>query len=219
MKFLSSKKNIRIGIGGNLGSGKTTVAKELFKLFQSAGFKVSLIEADKIAWRLYKYSPNNQIYQKIVETFGKGILNKHKEIDRKKLARVVFGNRKKLEKLNQIVHPELIKTLNHKLQINDNTIKILDAALLFYWGKKIKVDCRILVTAPKSHKISRMLKRGYSLKDILARLNQQMKEKAMRPMADFIIANNGSLAELKEKIKSVLKKVSGRYEKNQVFSE
>ncbi|MEO0092360.1 MAG: dephospho-CoA kinase [candidate division WOR-3 bacterium] len=207
MKFLSSKKTIRIGIGGNLGSGKTTVAKELIKLFQNAGFKISLIEADKIAWKLYKYSPNNQIYQKIVKTFGQGILDKHKKINRKALASVVFGNKAKLQKLNQIVHPELIRRLNHKLQRNNNTIKILDAALLFFWRKKIMVDYRILVTAPKAHKISRMLKRGYSLKDILARLNYQMKERDMRSMADFIIANNGTRAELKEKVKILYRKI------------
>ncbi|MCX7785591.1 MAG: dephospho-CoA kinase [candidate division WOR-3 bacterium] len=207
MTLRSSSKSISIGIGGNIGAGKTTVANALVKHFQNAGYRVCLIEADKIAWQLYKYSSNNQVYHKIVKTFGTKILNKYKEIDRKALAKIVFSDKEKLQKLNKIVHPQLIKTINTALQKKDNIIKILDAALLFFWGRKIKVNYRILVTASKAQKISRMLKRGYNLNDILVRLKQQMKEKDMQAMADFIIDNHGSKAELQDKIRLLYKDI------------
>lgn len=214
--------NLRIGIGGNIGSGKSTVAKEFVKLFRKDGYIVRLIEADKIAWKLYQKSSNsslrtNSLYARIVKTFGQEILNQYWEIDRRKLARIVFSQKKKLERLNQIVHPHLIKTINNELQKKDKTIKILDAALLFFWRKKIKVDYRILVSAPQTHKVLRMIKIGYTASEVKARIKNQLKEKEMRPMADFVIVNNGSLSKLKEEVEIVYRELVNKHDEFKDF--
>lgn len=208
--------NLSIGIGGNIGSGKSTVAKEFVKLFRKDGYMVRLIEADKIAWKLYQKPRNsslrtNSLYASIVKTFGQEILNQHWEIDRRKLARIVFSQKKRLKKLNQIVHPHLIKAINNELQKKDKTIKILDAALLFFWRKKIKVDYRILVSAPQTEKVLRMIKIGYTASEVKKRIKNQLKEKEMRPIADFLIVNNGSLRELKEKAKTLYQEIINKH--------
>lgn len=190
---------ISIGIGGNIGSGKTTVAKELLKYFRKDKLKVKLIDADRIAWSLYR--PNFKLYQNIVNTFGKSILDKKGDINRKKLGAVVFNNKTKLAKLNKIVHPLLISNIRQELKKNDADIKILDAALLFFWGKKIPVTYRVLVTSPTKQKVARMKKRGYNPSEVKIRLQQQMKESKMEKSADFVINNDSTLKALKNKVK------------------
>lgn len=190
---------ISIGIGGNIGSGKTTVAKELLKYFRKDKLKAKLIDADKIAWSVYRIK--SKAYTNIVNTFGKSILDKRGKIIREKLAAVVFNKKAKLNKLNKIVHPALVSKIKHELKKNDADVKILDAALLFFWGKKIPVTYRILVTAPDKQKVARMENRGYNALQVKTRLKHQMKESTMEKSADFVINNDSTLNALKNKVK------------------
>ncbi len=200
---------LSIGIGGQIGTGKTYVAQQLIKLLHKDGYRTMRIDADQIAWSLYQL--NTPVYKKIVRVFGKDVLQANKEIDRSKLADKVFTHKKNLQHLNQIVHPALIKHIKSQLQSNNGNVKILDAALLFFWGKKIPVDYRILVTAPLQEKIARMKKRGYRAQAVKERLRQQMKESEMKKSADFVIHNNSNLTKLNKKIKNlyqILKEIS-----------
>jgi dephospho-CoA kinase len=192
---------ISIGIGGQIGSGKTTVVKELIRLYQNDGYKVMLIDADRIAWRFYKQSTN--IYKRIVKIFGISILDKKNNIDRKSLGKLVFKKPSNLTTLNKIVHPELIRQIKFELRKPNKQMKILDAALLFLWGKKIPVNIRILITAPAKQKIARMKKRGYNPIEVKTRLKRQIKESDMKADADFIINNNTTLAGLEDKTKKL----------------
>jgi len=195
---------ISIGIGGNIGSGKTTVAKELFRLFRKDKIKVRLIDADSLAWKIYKRVQKKgervNVYDKIVKTFGTEILNHNKEIDRKKLGMVVFDNKQSLQNLNKIVHPALIKHINNEIKKADAEVKILDAALLFFWGKKIPLTYRVLVSSSDTNKIKRMAIRGYNSAEVKMRLKNQLKESAMDALADFVVENNGTLKNLKNRI-------------------
>jgi dephospho-CoA kinase len=195
---------LSIGIGGNIGSGKTTAAKELVRLYQKDKIKVKLIDADSLAWEIYKRVHNKgqrvNVYYKIVKTFGTEILNHNKEIDRKKLSMVVFGNKKSLQNLNKIVHSALIKHINNEIKKSDAQVKILDAALLFFWDKKIPLTYRVLVSSSDTNKIKRMADRGYKSAEVKMRLKNQLKESAMNARADFVVENNGTLKNLKNRI-------------------
>lgn len=201
MKSTILNSPISIGIGGQIGSGKTTVVKELIRLYQNDGYKVMLIDADRIAWRFYKQSTN--IYKRIVKIFGISILDKKNNIDRKSLGKLVFKKPSNLTTLNKIVHPELIRQIKFELRKPNKQMKILDAALLFLWGKKIPVNIRILITAPAKQKIARMKKRGYNPIEVKTRLKRQIKESDMKADADFIINNNTTLAGLEDKTKKL----------------
>ncbi|MGD9551673.1 MAG: dephospho-CoA kinase, partial [Candidatus Caldatribacteriota bacterium] len=97
-----------VGLTGGIVSGKTTIAK----MFQELGAQV--IDADEIARKVVR--PGEKAWQGIVEYFGPGILREDLEINRKKLADIVFSNKEKLAVLNSITHPEIILML--KKQIN-----------------------------------------------------------------------------------------------------
>lgn len=198
MNSKSRHKSLSIGIGGNIGSGKTTVVKEFARLFQKDGYKVVIIDADRLAWKIYL--KGTSVFKKIVSDFGAKILSRNGEIDRPKLSQIVFFNKAKLQQLNRIVHPQLIKTIKSELQKQNAQVKILDAALLFDWAKKIPMNYRILVTAPNQQKVKRMIKRGYNLIQVKNRLQQQMKESEMEKVADFVINNDHTISELKKKV-------------------
>ncbi len=184
-----NKKAFVIGIGGNIGSGKTTLAK----MFQEFGAK--LVDADKIGWSLLKKSKKE--YIKIVKTFGKAILDKNNNIDRKKLGEIVFNQPNKLQMLNRIVHPTLLTKVRQDIR-KEKGIIVLDAALLFNWGLEKEMDASILVSATKELKIKRSKKLGITKKAVEERLARQIPETMMVKKADFIVRNNGSNQELKQ---------------------
>jgi dephospho-CoA kinase len=113
---------------------------------------------------------------------------------------VVFGNKKSLQNLNKIVHSALIKHINNEIKKSDAQVKILDAALLFFWDKKIPLTYRVLVSSSDTNKIKRMADRGYKSAEVKMRLKNQLKESAMNARADFVVENNGTLKNLKNRI-------------------
>jgi len=93
-----------IGLTGGIGSGKSTVSRYLSEL------GAAIIDADKLGHEVYL--PNTESWRDLVKTFGKEILTPADKIDRKKLATIVFNNPEKLQQLNAIVHPRMLRSRN-----------------------------------------------------------------------------------------------------------
>jgi dephospho-CoA kinase len=203
-----SKSSFIIGIGGNIGSGKTTLAK----IFAEFGAKI--VDADRIGWSLLKKSTKE--YRKIIKTFGGSVLDKNRNIYRKKLGEIVFANPKKLHVLNRIVRPGLLSKVRQEIKKQKGMV-VLDAALLFYWELEKEMDAAILVSAPKWLKIERMKKAGFSKKETEERLAGQMLESVMDKRADFIIKNNGTKQELRNKAKELWQLFEGLCPSNSSF--
>ena len=185
-----------IGITGSFGSGKTTVAR----MFVSLGVRV--IDADRIAHRLIR--PQTGVYRRIIESFGRGILARDGSIERRKLARIVFGNKKLLRKLNRIVHPAVIATIRKESAKSRTGIFILDAPLLIEAGLEKEVDVLIVVRSTRKKQIERLLKKDiYTKAEILKRINSQMALSKKMRVAGFIIDNNGSLANTRAQVKRI----------------
>ncbi|MDH5185602.1 MAG: dephospho-CoA kinase [candidate division WOR-3 bacterium] len=185
-----AKSSFVVGIGGNIGSGKTTLAK----IFQEFGAEI--VDADRIGWSLLKKSTKE--YRKVIKTFGESILDKDQNVDRKKLGEIIFANPRKLRTLNRIVHPALLSKLRQEIRKKEGMV-VIDAALLFNWRMEKEIDAAILVSAPKRLKIERIRKLGMSRKEVEQRLNRQMPETMMAKKADFIIKNNGTRQDLRNK--------------------
>jgi dephospho-CoA kinase len=190
-----------VGITGSFGTGKTTVAK----LFKQLGAKI--IDADSIAHGLIKV--NTPTYKSLIRSFGKGILKDNsRDIERKKLAKIVFANKKLLNKLNRILHPAIIKKIKDKVKLinkrNKPKVVIIDAPLLIEAGLLRLVDKLIVVAASRGVQVLRLKKRaGISKKEIEARINSQIPMREKIKSADFVIDNNGSLTYTKKQVREV----------------
>ncbi len=189
---------IRIGITGHIGAGKTTVAK----IFQSFGAKY--IDADKVGHKILK---EKKVIKRLVKAFGKEILNKRGQIDRKKLAAVAFKNKKNQKKLNALTHPIITKEITN--QSRGRGLAVIEAALLFESELKEKIDFTILVTAPQKMKWQRV-KDNYP--DMKRRIACQTPERELRKKVNFVIANRGSLTDLKKACQKLWEIIKAKFQ-------
>lgn len=190
-----SQERLLVGIGGNIGSGKSTVANELRR------YGAKVIDADRIGWSLL--SRDAPEHKKLVAAFGKGILGKNGQIDRKLLGKAAFASKAALKKLNSIVHPALVARVREEIRLNPKGLVVIDAALLFDWGLEKDVDVSVLVTAPDRLKLKRMTDSGMPAEEAKARLARQTPDSRLWRKADFVLENKGSLAELKRKSRAL----------------
>jgi dephospho-CoA kinase len=198
-----SHKKIVLGITGSFGSGKTTVAG----ILKSFGAKV--IDADKIAHSVIR--PQTKIYRKIISVFGDGILKKSRIIDRNKLARVVFNRKKLLSRLNNIIHPEVIRAIGHRIRNAKTKVIVLDAPLLVEAGLKNIVDKLIVVKITKEKQLKRIQNRtSLSKSDILRRISSQIPLAYKVRLADFVIDNSGAIDKTKRQVISIWEKLQPR---------
>ncbi len=193
-----------IGITGQIGAGKSTVAK----LLATHGARV--LNADSIARALLE--PETEAYYEVVEFFGEGILLDTGEIDRKKLADVVFGDPEKLKILNEIVHPRVVDEIKDRLHYIERSgegvdIVAIDVPILFGSGVERLVDKVAVVIADEGARRERLIRQGYSEREIKARSAAQMPQEQLVSRADYVIKNDGTLSELKGEVAELWKKL------------
>jgi len=180
-----------LGITGSFGSGKSTVAR-IFKSL--AGTRAKVLDADAIAREVVV--PGTKAYRKVVIAFGRGILKKDGAIDRRKLAVIVFQDKKLLRRLTGIIHPEVRRVIKKEIKGTRGKIIILDVPLLVEAGLYPSVDKLIVVKIKRDEQIKRLReKRGFQRKDIFKRINSQMPLGEKIRLADFVIDNNGDIRE------------------------
>jgi dephospho-CoA kinase len=173
---------LKIGLTGGIGSGKTTVAK-VFELLN-----VPVYYADAVSKRLYH--TNKELKASIIAHFGEDIYT-NDQINRQKLAAIVFNDAEKLQFLNQLVHPLTIKDAQEWMARQTAPYVIKEAALLFESGSAAGLDYVIGVSTPKYLRINRVMERdALSREDVLARMNKQIDEEIKMRLCDFIIENN-----------------------------
>jgi dephospho-CoA kinase len=190
-----SQERLLVGIGGNMGSGKSTVASELKR------YGAKVIDADEMGWSVL--AKGTDAYRRLVKTFGRGILTKSGNIDRRALGKLAFASKASLARLNAIVHPPLLKRVRKEIDRNKKGLVVVDAALLFAWGMDREVDVAILVTAADRLKIKRLVDAGMKEEDAAARLKLQPPDSKLWRRADFVLDNKGSFAELRRKCRAL----------------
>lgn len=195
-------KTLVVGLTGGIVSGKSTVAG----IFEKLGAKV--IDADKIARSIV--CPGETSWEKIVQFFGKEILQDNQEINRKKLAGIVFSDKNKLEQLNKITHPTIIAIIKEKIaQFKDmpgdkTQICIVDVPLLFEAELEKMMDRIIVVYIEQDKQIDRLMTRNnLNREDALNRIKAQMPVKEKISRSDYVIDNNKDIAFTEEQVKQI----------------
>ncbi|MDE3102940.1 MAG: dephospho-CoA kinase [Chloroflexota bacterium] len=171
-----------VGLTGQMGAGKTTVAQMLREL----GAKV--LDADAIAHQ--EQSRGTVGYSAIVQRFGTGILGEDKEIDRQKLASEVFSDPRKLTDLERILHPRVVaRVLEARSMLPDDGILVVEAIKLLESALRRSYDEVWIVVAPHYVLLERLKGRGVSEAEAEARLRHQRSEADFRAHADVVIEN------------------------------
>lgn len=191
---------IVIGLTGSFGTGKSTVAR----MFNQLGARV--LDADTIAHNLIR--PGRDSWRKIVRWFGPDILNRNQTINRDKLAKIVFRKRQDLRKLEEIIHPLVVREIAGRLGKIENSRKdeivVIDAPLLIEVGLAKKVDTLIVVKLNRTGQIARSLKqKGLSRAQILKRIRSQLPLSKKIAIADYVIDNNGKKNDTRRQVKKI----------------
>jgi len=191
-----------VGVTGAFCTGKTTVCA----FFKNLGAHV--IDADKIVHRLYK--KDEKIKNAILKNFGKIVFTPGGEVDRKKLREVAFRNRRNLNKLCGIVHPEVIKEIKKMVKLSKKFIIAIDAPLLIEANLQREVDYVVVVTAGLKKQIERGARRGFKKHDCLARRRLQLPLREKIKYADFVVNNNRSREYTKKEVVRIWESLARR---------
>jgi len=194
-------KQIKVGITGNIGSGKTTVSK----LFEELGIPV--FNSDKAS---REAESNEEMVVKIKEILGDDIYI-NGVIDRPRMRDMVFKNPEILAKMNALVAPFVKETFRNFCTDNaQSPIIMIESAILFELNATDSLDKIIVVTADEELRIQRAMKRdGISREQVLDKIKAQFSDKEKIERADFLIYNNGadlidSIHPLKLQIKPIM---------------
>ncbi len=200
-----SNGSIIIGITGGIGSGKSTVSNFLKEI------GAAVIDADLISRQVVM--PGEKALEELTEVFGKAILDDWGQLQRKKLAEIVFNNREKLEKLNGILHKYVAERIKDNVKeqlINNTKIIVVDAPIPIKAGFLDLCHQVWAVTADKELRIRRIMQRSeMTYEEAVSRINSQLSEQEYLKIADIVIDNNRDYSHLKEQVKYELNRLLG----------
>lgn len=191
-----------IGIVGGIGAGKSTVVELMMAMAP-----IEYVSADQVGHQiLLKGQP---AYEPVVQAFGTTILNTKGEIERYKLAQIVFKDNKQLERLNQITHPIIFNQIEMQIkkqeQLGEVDFILLEAALLIESGLTFFTDKIIGVYAEPEIRLNRAMQRDHASKEqILKRMQAQMDWETMKKACDYIIDNSFSKENTQKQIKKMM---------------
>ncbi len=202
-----------IAITGNMGSGKSTVAK----IFEEQG--AYIIDADRRATELLWN--DDTLHQQVIDAYGTEICGTDGRISREKLRKIVFQSKKSSEKLNRIIHPELRKLywkdIDQKAQSGIYKMIGVDAALIFESGTENLYDFIVTVAADKDQMIERVRIRDPIVADVLLQgMDIQMVQDEKIEKSHFVIHNTNTIDELKKQSLSVFESVLHQFESNKI---
>ncbi len=179
-----------VGLTGGIASGKSTIARALR---EEPG--IAVVDADRIAWETYR--PGTEVYKKLVERFGEGIVNDQGEIDRKKLGAIVFRDPEARRSLNDIVHPAVLSKLREiarRERARGTRVLVVEAALLLESPHVDRsfFDYYVLVAVDLEEQLRRLMERdGLPREEALRRVQAQTPQDEKLPRADFVLWSRG----------------------------
>ena len=198
---------LRVGLTGGIGCGKSTVAAIMGEL------GCHVLNADRMAHALI--SPGEPAYNEICRKFGADILAEDGNIDRARLAAVVFADPNRLAYLNAIVHPPVLRELDREMErlsrIDAHGVAVVEAALLIESGYHQRVDRLVLVTCSREQQLERLTNpafgRTMSREQAEKRIAAQMPLTEKRKLAHDEIDCSGSLDYTKRQVRRLVEEL------------
>ena len=173
---------LKLGLTGGIGSGKTTV----LQVFASLG--VPCFVADDVAKGYYQ---DTSFLKHVAEVFGHEILNPDFTLNRQALARIVFSDSRRLEQLNQLIHPRVASDFRRWCgERENNDVVLLESAILYESGFDSLVDKVVEVYLDKEERIFRtQLRDKSSREDVLSRMASQISDEDKLMRSDYVVLN------------------------------
>jgi dephospho-CoA kinase len=184
----------RVGLTGGIGAGKSEVARRL------AAQGAVLIDADAIARQVVE--PGTDGLAAVIAAFGAGVLRPGGELDRERLGEIVFADQAKLARLNGIIHP-LVGARMSELEkaAGQDAIVVHDVPLIAEHNLAGGYDLIVVVDAPEYAQLERLIKdREMSQEQAEARMAAQVSRDKRLAIADLVVDNSSSLAELDRQV-------------------
>lgn len=199
LKEAAGRKTI-VGLTGGFGSGKSTVAH----FFEELGAFV--VDSDMLAHEaLMKGSP---AYDKILSLFkGKDIAGSKGDLDRKKIADLVFKDPSGRKKLEEIIHPYVFERIAEEVGDAEEDIAVVEIPLLFETGFEMFCHHTVAVKAAEAVTTRRLQEKGFTAAEIAARRKAQIPLEEKLKQADIIIDNSGTFQETRREVEKVWKKL------------
>ena len=195
---------LRIAVTGGIACGKSRVGSIL------AAEGAAICDADDLAHQVME--PGQDVYYAIVRVFGRDILSKKEEIDRRRLSALVFPDHEKLLLLNSIVHPAVAGEWQAWLvgRQADSGIAAVIVPLLFEAGVNAGWDAIVCVSASRHVQLRRLADRGIAADDANKRIAAQMAVDDKRILSDYVIHNDGTETMLREQTRRVVRSILGK---------
>jgi dephospho-CoA kinase len=201
---------LRVGLTGGIGSGKSAVAERL------AAHGAVVLDGDKAARAVVE--PGTRGLAAIAETFGRDVLRADGSLDRAKLAGIVFADEAARQKLNAITHPLIHAHIQQAERAaietgGPGTVVVHDIPLLAEGQRAAEFDAVIVVDVPADLQVTRLAGRGLPEDQARARMAAQATREQRLALADIVIDNTGTLADLDRRVAEVwadLKSRAGR---------
>jgi dephospho-CoA kinase len=191
-----------VGLTGGVGSGKSTVARLL------ADRGAVVIDADVLAREVVE--PGRPGYDAIVTRFGPGVVGADGRLDRPALAALVFSDPSARADLNAIVHPLVAEeTLRRVGGLPEDSVVVMDVPLLVEAARG-GYHAVVVVEAPEEVRLERLAARGMDPTDARARIVAQATDAERRAVADAVLDNSGSPADLERQVEALWDDLSAR---------
>lgn len=193
-----------VGITGGFGSGKSTVARFF------GGLGVYVIDADKLAHKALR--KNSPVYPRIVKQFQQACDQKG-NIDRKKLARLVFTNPRGRKKLEALIHPYVFDQIRRRIDRAKQAVVVIEVPLLYESGFDRFCHKTVAVSTPAKGVVERLKQKGYTPEEIKFRQKAQLPAKEKMKRSDFVVDNSGNYQQTRREVKRIWRSLRPVFQK------
>lgn len=196
-----------VGLTGGIASGKSAVARVLREL------GVLVVDADQLAREVV--APGSDGLAEIVSSFGREMLTPDGQLDRERLGQLVFSDPEARQTLNRITHPRVAELSMQRLaaaQDSDTSYVVYEVPLLVETGMHTGLDATVVVAAAPEVQAQRVVARdGLTAEQAQARIDAQFPLEKKIAVADYVIDNDGSVAQLEARTRALHEQLLARF--------